>query len=85
MVNPDVQAECEGQALARAHRMSRPRTGSSHAHVIHRKQKALSPDELFQKHDPGLNANLSPAMLVYMNETNAKTVELREAVRRQNR
>ena len=84
MVNPDVQAEQEALAMARAHKMGRPRTGSGHAHVIHRKQKALPVDELFKKHDHGLNATLSPTMLAYMNETNAKTIELRQAVRSTN-
>jgi hypothetical protein len=75
----DDEAEREGLAIARSFKSARPRAGSRTPAPIKNcgavDTKRLHAAQLktsFAKRQEGLNDSLSPAMMAYLNETNAQ-------------
>lgn len=73
-------AEHEGTAIQRAFVSPRPHRTGCHVHVlssaerrkVDRLRKKEQLDIAFRKQPEGLNDSLSPAMLAYLNGTNAR-------------
>lgn len=80
----DEQAEREGAALSRSFKSARPRAGGGgHAPLIKcgvkdaKRSREKQLKQAFKTRTAGINDNVSPAMMAYLNATNSETFTFR--------